>query len=192
MYRAETALRVITGDLDQCFCFHGVTIRLTPLERRLPEVQALVVEQDTGLLLEEMGELYPEMADSASATDILGTQAYDYPLGTVLLKRGNPVRLLMVIHDLECSPNWNEKGIKRALDALFALALRFRLESVAMPTPAHRHGGIAISPSLSLLCGYLLENPPPWEGELWLTLPRHEMGTALNVLQELCPVQPSH
>lgn len=188
MYRAEPALRVITGDLDQRFCIHGVTIRLTPLERRLPEVQALVVEQDTGLLLEEMGELYPEMAESAPATDILGTQTYDYPLGTVLLKRGKPVRLLMVIHDLECNPNWNEMGLMRGLDGLFAIAGRFRLESMAMPAPAHRHGGVTIMPSLTLLCSYLIEQQPTWQGELWLTLPRQELGAALNVLQDLCPV----
>jgi hypothetical protein len=57
-----------------------------------------------------------------------------------------------------------------------------------MPALAHRHGGLTIEDFLTLLCDYLAHHPLPWQGELWLLLPRQALQPALATLHTLCDI----
>ena len=188
MKREGTALRLISGDLDRQFHINGVTLRLAPEDGHLPRVAALVVEQDTGLLLDEAVVLGQGDGGGGDITGGLLWEEYDYPQGTVLRRRGVPPRVNLVIYDLGQTPSWNVPGIERALTNLFAMLPRLGVDSLAMPALAHRHGGLTVVNFLGLLCDYLAVHELPWRGDLWLLLPRESLHAALAALHTLCDI----
>lgn len=188
MKRQGPTLRVIAGDFDLPLRINGVTLRLCALERHLPRVQAQVVEQDSGLLMDEATQLNLAPEGQASPSEIVLEEEFDYPVGTVLPKRGQPLRLYTVIHNLNLRPSWSEPGIELALDNLFALLPLLGIGSLAMPALAHRHGGLPVKAFLPLLCDYLAHHSLPWRGELWLLLPRETLLPSLAALRTLCDI----
>ena len=189
-------LSIIEGDLNQSFTLNGITLRLSAMERRLPpQVQALVVEQDTSLLLDESLQLdeESELPFDSESTDSLAQslleENMDYPVGSVFLRAGSPASLLMIIHDLNANPSWDEEGIHRALNTLFAQLPSFSFHSLALPALAHRYGPLPVTRFLSLLCEHLTHHRPLWEGDIWLLLPRHELQAALETLHTLCDIE---
>ena len=189
MKQAAPALRVIAGDLDQRFTINGITMRLSPLERRLsPEIEALVVEQDTALLLDDSPSPPFDQDSAATASEILLEEDVDYPVGTILRKIGQPTRLLMVIHDLNQNPSWSETTIERALRNLFVMLPRFGIGSLALPALAQRHGALPVAQFLTLLCDYLSQNQLLWRGDLWLLLPRDCLQDSLARMHSLCDI----
>jgi hypothetical protein len=188
MKRQGPTLRVIAGDFDLPLHINGITLRLSALERKLPPVQALVVEQDSGLLLDENSPLTLTLEGEGSPTDILQEPEFNYPPGTVLPKHGQPLRLYTVIHDLERQPSWSATTLELALDNLFALLPMLRISSIAMPALAHRHGALPVEAFLILLGDYLAHHSLPWSGELWLLLPRERLLPSLAALRTLCDI----
>lgn len=187
MKQQRPLLRVIAGDFDAPLSINGVSIRLSALERKLPAVQALVVEQDTGMLLDEA---LPglDMEHHAPRPDLILEEDFDYPLGTILPKRGQPLHLHMVIHDLHHSPNWSEASVELALQHLFDLLPTMGIGSLAMPALAHRHGALPVAQFITLLCDYLAHHPLPWNGDLWLLLPRETLQASLAALHTQCDI----
>jgi hypothetical protein len=181
---------VIAGDLDLPLAINGVALRLCAVERHLPTVQALVVEQDTGLLLDEAVVLNVTREERASTQEILQQPGFNYPIGTVLPRQGQgqPQRLYTVIHNLNRRPSWSEEGIEQALDNLFALLPLLGIGSLAMPALAHRHGKLPVAAFISLLGDYLAHHTLPWRGELWLQLPREALQPALQALRTRCAI----
>jgi hypothetical protein len=195
MKRSSPALRLIAGDLDQAFTINGVTMRLSPQERRLPSaVEALVVEQDTSLLLDESLQLEDEQQalleseSAASLSEALFELEISYPIGGVYLKGRQPKQIMVVIHDLNQSPSWSEAGIKEALSTLFTQLTRYRVRSLAIPALAYRYGPLPVQQFLTLLCEQLKEQRPTWDGELWLLVPRHTLQPSLETLHSLCDI----
>jgi hypothetical protein len=188
MKRQGPTLRVIAGDFDLPLHINGITLRLSALERKMPPVQALVVEQDSGLLLDENSPFPLTLEGKAAPSDILQAPEFDYPPGTVLPKRGQPLRLYTVIHDLERHPSWSAATLELALDNLFALLPMLGISRLAMPALAHRHGALPIETFLTLLGDYLAHHPLPWSGELWLLLPRVTLLSSLAALRTLCDI----
>jgi hypothetical protein len=179
---------VIAGDLDLPLAINGVTLRLCAVERHLPAVQALVVEQDTGLLLDEAVALGVAREEGGSVQEILQHPGFNYPIGTVLPRQGQPLRLYTVIHHLDRRPSWSEAGIEQALDNLFALLPLLGIGSLAMPALAHRHGKLPVAAFIALLGDYLAHHTLPWRGELWLQLPREALQPALQALRTRCAI----
>lgn len=188
MKRQGPTLRVIAGDFDLPLSINGVTLRLCAMERRLPRVQAQVVEQDSGLLLDEATPLNLTPEGDNKPAELLLQEEFDYPVGTVLPKRGQPLRLYTVIHNLNQRPSWSEAGIELALDNLFALLPLLGIGSLAMPALAHRHGRLPVEAFLTLLSDYLAHHTLPWSGELWLLLPRDTLLPSLATLRTLCDI----
>jgi hypothetical protein len=188
MKRQGPTLRVIAGDFDQPLRINGVSLRLCAMERRLPRVQAVVVEQDSGLLLDEATPLNLQTHGESTPSEIALEEEFDYPPGTVLPKRGQPLRLYTVIHNLNLRPSWSEAGIELALDNLFALLPLLGIGSLAMPALAYRHGRLPVERFLPLLCDYLAHHTLPWSGELWLLLPRETLLPSLAALRTLCDI----
>jgi len=186
-------LQVIEGDLNRSFTINQITLRLCAIERRLPHgVEALVVEQDTSLLLDDslqlkaLRELTAEHKDIAAISEQLLEQDVDCPVGSIFLREGQPQRILVVIHDLNQEPSWSESSIRHGLHTLFSLLPRYRLRSLALPALAYRYGPLPVERFLELFCQQLHERPPLWSGELWLQLPAHKLRGALERLDRLC------
>lgn len=104
-------------------------------------VEAVAVEQDTHLLLGgddvvvEPAEDYGELVAAAG-------EPSPYTPGTVLVKKGEPLRLLAIVHDIDCEPTWREDWVASAINGVIEEAEWRRLESVGVPLIGTRHGSI--------------------------------------------------
>ena len=60
--------------------------------------------------------------------------------GAVVVRAGQPLRLLAVVHKLDETPSWREEWVARALDAVFREAGRRGLGALALPVLGGVHG----------------------------------------------------
>ena len=121
-----------------------------------------MVEQDTALLLDESLQLRLDHETIGQLTSSLQEEDFDLPLASIVPRRGQPMQLDVVIHDLMMEPNWTHEVLEAALDELFALLPAMAIHSLAMPALAHRHGKLPVNDFISLLCGYLQQHRPTW------------------------------
>lgn len=104
-------------------------------------VEAMAVEQDTHLLLatdgivEEPEEDYRELVAAAGEPSPLTP-------GTVLVKKGKPLQLLAIVHDIDSQPTWREDWVASAINGVIEEVEWRRLESVGLPLIGTRHGSI--------------------------------------------------
>jgi len=181
MHRSPS-LRLIRGDLDRVVQLGNAWIQFSPLDRPPFAVDAVAVEQDTALVLDEEPLLY---APGNSLTEISSElEHFSEPLpGSVLVQRGKPKRLYAIIHDLELEPTWRREWVQIALDNLLRLAERQELRAIALPLLGCRFGQLESWRFIDLLCQALQNHPPAFKLKLWLVAPRYETHALLSRLQ---------
>jgi hypothetical protein len=145
---------------------------------------ALVEEEDTYLVFsadpevqetrEEPEELMAELLKTNPAVP-----------GSVIVKEGQPLSLLAVVHDLNQEPSWKEEWIANALDRIFWEAESRKLRSLALPLLATLHGSLDRQRFLALLREALERSSPKYLARLWLVVPA---GTAREVLGMLVSI----
>jgi hypothetical protein len=183
MNRTPT-LRLIRGDLDRVLRIGNAVIQIAPLDRPPFAVDAVAVEQDTALVLDEEPQLY---APGSSLSE-LGSEMehFSEPApGSVVVQRGRPKRLYAIIHDLEQEPTWRSEWVLTALENLLRLAERQSLRAIAVPLLGCRFGKMESWRFIDLLCQALQQSPPSLRLKLWLIAPRYETH-ALLVRLERC------
>ncbi len=193
MPRSRPQLRLIEGDLNRSFQLVGFELHICDIDARLPQgVEAMVVEQDTTMLMEIPSQLdvtLMQQDKGSTYSALIGEMLMEearYQVGGISLREGDPSRIMLVIHDLNQTPSWSEEGIKRALRTLFALLPRYRFNSLTIPALAHRHGKLPVERFLTLLCEQMRKEPPLWGGDIWLQVPRSALYSSLATLQRLC------
>lgn len=145
---------------------------------------ALVEEEDTYLVLsadpevqetrEEPGELMAELLKTNPAVP-----------GSVIVKEGQPLSLLAVVHDLNQEPSWKEEWIANALDRIFRETESRKIRSLALPLLGTLHGSLDRQRFLALLREALERSSPKYLARLWLVVPA---GTAREVLGMLVSI----
>lgn len=175
-------LRLIRGDLDRVVKIGNTRIQVSPQERPPFAVNAVTVEQDTALVLDEEPLLY---APSQSINEInTELEHFSEPLpGSVLVKRGSPKRLFAIIHDLEQDPTLKQEWVIKALHNMLRLAERQPLHAIALPLLGTRYGQLEQHRFVELLCLTLKQFPPTLPLRLWLVAPRQDAHALLESLQ---------
>jgi len=175
-------LRLIRGDLDRVVRVGNALIQIAPLERPPFAVDAVAVEQDTALVLDEEPQLYaPGNSLSEISAEI---ERFSEPMpGSVVVQRGRPKRLYAIIHDLELEPTWRSEWVLTALVNLLRLAERQSLRALALPLLGCRFGQMESWRFIDLLCQALQQHPPTLRLKLWLVAPRYETHALLSRLQ---------
>jgi len=181
MHRSPS-LRLIRGDLDRVVQLGNVLIQFSPSDRPPFAVDAVAVEQDTALVLDEEPLLY---APGNSLSEITSEmERFNEPLpGSVLVQRGHPKKLYAIIHDLELEPTWRREWVLLALGNLLRLAERQSLRALALPLLGCRFGQLESWRFIDLLCEALQQHPPTLRLKLWLVAPRYETHALLSRLQ---------
>ena len=114
-----------------------------------PWIDAVVEEQDRWLVLgrgPERADREPERYASdlglTSVDDLLEAASNSEPaaLGTVLLRKTRPPRLLAVVHDLEREATLDCAAIAQALETILKLTVRSSMRAIAMPVIGARDG----------------------------------------------------
>lgn len=175
-------LRLIRGDLDRVVKIGNTRIQVSPQERPPFAVNAVAVEQDTALVLDEEPLLY---APSQSINEInTELEHFSEPLpGSVLVKRGSPKRLFAIIHDLEQDPTLKQEWVIKALHNMLRLAERQPLHAIALPLLGTRYGQLEQHRFVEMLCLTLKQSPPTLPLRLWLVAPRQDVHALLESLE---------
>lgn len=146
-------LRIVVGDFDR---------PPFPLD-------AVVIEDDTFHVL-SAAPFFQEVCEHP--VRIL-TEAFTVTAslpGTVIVRPGNPLRLVAVVHDLDREPTWREDWIVEALRTIFLKAEELGVRSLALPLPGSRCGrhSLPYERFMTLLAGVLEHQPSSHVRSLWL------------------------
>jgi len=115
-------------------------IVVTPVGAPAPFlIDAVVYEDDTQLVL---GSDPFVREVNAPTSELLEQAVRSEPRrpGTVVVKKGSPLRFHAVVHDLRLEPSWREEWIASALEGVLDEAHALGLKSVALPVLGALHG----------------------------------------------------
>ncbi len=174
-------LQLISGDLSRVVHIGMVSIQIGPQQRPPFQVSAIVVEQDTAMVLDDDTTITSPL-DSLERLREEVERFREPELGSVVIQRGKPRKLYAIIHDLEQDPTWREEWIISAICTLFNEAERLHLTDLAMPLLGTRFGKLSPQRFIELLCNHLQRSPPPHPLKLWLIAPRHRTHSLLMTL----------
>lgn len=133
--------------------------------------QALVVEQDTHLLLDEPTILVePEQPAWYLASTLERDQPEHRP-GEVIVRRGQPLRLWAVVHDIEKRPTCDHDDILHAWQNILRITAQQNINTLAAPALGSEHGKVTVEEALQLLNQSIHEYAPACLEKIWLILP---------------------
>ncbi len=119
-------------------------------------IDALVEEEDSYLSLSaepvlEMPVKHPVRVMTAAR------EAEEIEPGTVVVRQGNPVKLLAIVHRLHENPTWREPWVVRAIENQCAEVERRRIRALGTPLLGTVHGKMSPQRSFELLGPLLAE-----------------------------------
>lgn len=176
-------LRVITGGMAEERRIGGVSIQLAALEALAPALDAVVVEEDTFLVLSAETTLREPVEGYTELQRELAQFTPPQP-GSVLLRSGRQLELLAIVHDLERTPSWRLEWITAAVDKVLDLAQQRQLKTLAMPLLGSVHGRFPAAQFLTLLRDTLERRRPAFPQTLWLAMPRAQIAAVLDLLEQ--------
>ena len=134
-------------------------------------VDAIAVEEDTYLTLSTKPELtYPR----EDFNELIECMANDKPFecGSVLVRRGQPISLLAVIHDLYREPSSKKVWIENAVKNIFLQIDQLKINALGMPLIGTAYNSLDPSLALDIISNSLCEYLPQSLKRLWIMLPR--------------------
>lgn len=148
----------------------AIEVAIAPIEYVPAEIEAIVEEQDTQLLMVVDGEIeYPE-DDFDTLINQMSSGKSRAP-GQVLIKHDKPIRLQAIIHDIYQEPSCKVEWIAFALQQLVEEINNHQIKTMAMPLLGTFQGKIAEEQSVELLCACLGTDQKSVLEKLWLIVP---------------------
>jgi hypothetical protein len=180
--RRHKNFELIQGGLQRETSYGPLRIVAAPESGPPFKVEALVIEEDTWLVMSAVPTVCEaEVHPIRLMTDVI--EAVPEPVGSVLVKNGNPLRFLAVVHDVNQEPTWKETWIEKALSRVFLEAELYKLSSIGLPLLGTRHGSLEQDRFVFLLARVLKRTDFNHLGRLWLIVPaktNSEIFTALD------------
>ena len=137
----RTKLSLISDEFGRAGRLGPVHVVVAPEDAPPFPVDAIAVEEDTHLLLSSDGIVEEPDEDFDELIAAAGEPPANTP-GSVLVRKGDPLRFLAIVHDIDCEPTWREEWIASAINGVIEEAEWRRLESVAVPLIGTRHGNV--------------------------------------------------
>lgn len=183
----EPSLRLIHGGLHRRV--HIGRLRLAAAPETAPpfEVEAVVEEEDTHLVLSAPVALPEDPEHPIRLMTALLEEHGEEP-GSVIARKGRPLRLLAVVHDLSAEPTWREDWVETTLENVLCETGRRRICSLALPCLATRHGRLEPQRFVVLLRQALVRHAPDSLQRLWLIVPP---GASQDLLKTFEQAEPS-
>lgn len=181
-------LRMVAGGLVIGAGPRSVSVQLVPADQPLGRVDAVVLEEDTHLVLSAPVAVPDEPEHPVRVMTAL-IEAQPARPGNVIVKgRSGPLRFLAVVHDVEQTPTWREEWVRAAVEAVVIEATRRRLRTLAVPVLAAKHGSMSPLAFARVLRETLLGGPASSLETLYLLLPPLDVIERRNVERELLGV----
>lgn len=175
-------LQLIPGGRRDCIQLGSLVVIAAPKEEPPFSPEAVIVEEDTFLVLSA-----PPEVRAAKERPIELFQALwaldEVPCGTITVREGKPLRVLAVVHDLAREPSITEADVKRALDAAMLELSRRNVRRVALQLVGAVHGGLGEQQSLALITR-ALDGATALES-VWLMVSRERTHGVIEMLEEL-------
>jgi hypothetical protein len=137
--RAQRSLHVVPGYRQVSVDCEGVRVVAAREDDAPFSVDAEVLEEDTWLALSTPADVIPDPGHPVRVMTSVW-DAQPEKLGTVIIRRGMPLKLLAVVHDLNAEPSWTEERIDRLLSTLFDVVDQEGVRTLRLPMLATRHG----------------------------------------------------
>ncbi|MCP4693893.1 MAG: hypothetical protein GY859_38010 [Desulfobacterales bacterium] len=174
--------RVIRGGLRPGILAGPVRIVASPEESRPFEVDAVVVEEDTWLVISSDPKTTgPSEHPIRLMTEMIETRPE--PPGSVLTKEGRPLRFLAVVYDVDQDPICREEWIASALAGIIRESERRGLAAVGLPPLGFRHAKFKKRRFVSLLWRALEQTPLRSLKRLWLIAPPETNSRLIEMLK---------
>ena len=148
------------------------------------DIDAVVEEQDTALILSESGNIAePDNKPAWFLANKLESQALLKP-GSVIKRDGKTIRLLAIVHDLDMEPSWSSEWVAQALDNIIKLSHTQGISSIQLPVLGAQHGRFHIQDFLQLLVITIKKSHGKLK-KIWLVVPRQDCSNTLSLLKRL-------
>lgn len=134
-------LSLISDDYGRGGRLGRVRVVVAPHDEPPFPIEAIAVEEDTHLLLASDG-IVSEPAESYGDLISEDNDCMPNMPGSVLVKKGRPLRFLAIVHDIDCDPTWREEWIASAINGIIEEAEWHRIHSIGVPLIGTRHGSI--------------------------------------------------
>ena len=155
---------------DNVVSFESRTLQIQTIEINddvMHDIDAMVIEQDTGLVLAFSDEIrYPRESLKSLTKQILSRGEPEQ--GTVLELKTVPPQLIAIVHDLNSEPSWTEDSVLTALKYLLKISARRKFRSIAMPLLGTVHGKLPTTRARELLDVALAEVRVPSLQRIWI------------------------
>jgi hypothetical protein len=146
------------------------------------EVEAVVCEEDTFLVLSAAAEV----CEPEATRERVLAEAYDAEAiapGSVVVRTGEPLRLLAIVHDLARSPSWREEWVAAALLAALRESEARRLHSLSLPLLGRVHGQLEVERFFTLLHEALARAQAQHLERLWLVAAQADLDDTKRFLE---------
>jgi hypothetical protein len=147
-------------------------VRIIAAPEGMPPFQAdaMVFEEDTWLVMSASpATCEPDVHPIRLMTDVMNAEPE--PVGSVVVKKGNPLRFLAIVHDVNHEPTWTETWIEAALRHVFQEAEQRKISSMGLPLLGTKHGRLDKIRFVVLLAGVLKRTAFCHLKRLWLIVP---------------------
>lgn len=172
-------LRLVSDEYGRVVMFGQIRIVASPDNCPPFSVDAAAFEEDTNLLMSGRAEIQPPRESYGElVTDMAAFEPV--ALGSVVVQAGSPMRLLVVIHDIEKTPTWRESVIREALGALLAKSESMKFEALSVPVLGGVHGNLQASRFAGLFKAALEEHPPQRLQRVWIQVKDKDTDEVLN------------
>ena len=174
-------MQLIRGCYPCEFSIGTVSIIAAPKDRQPFKVDALATEEDTFLVL----SAHPEVRDPGEPMVRIMTRVIETkPItpGSVLMRGGDPLRLLAIVHDLNQEPSWREEWIVSALDGIFLIAESQGISSIALSFLGTLHGSLEKQRFIVLLRNALGRISTVNLKRIWLVVPDETSSDIFDIL----------
>ncbi len=160
-------LRVLPGGRTRRLQLAQRLIAIAPVDSPPFDLDARVFEEDTFRIMSAAPEWAPPAEHPIRIMHDLQSYRPDRP-GDLVVQTGRPMRLLAIVHDVNCEPTWRPEWIAAALRNMLLTADRHRLVSIGLPLLGRQHGSMPRSDFADLLADALSEGSGCYPRRLWL------------------------
>jgi len=148
-------MRNILAQLD--YIAGNTIIQLTEADPALIQVDAVVEEQDTCLLLGKSPVIMETIESFPAMVIKMEQQIREIP-GSVIVKQSMPKRLIAIIYDVEHTPICKESWIEEALQNILTQCEENKIKTLAMPLLGTSYGKLKEGIIMQLLQDLLIQN----------------------------------
>jgi len=147
-------------------------------------IDAVVEEQDTALILSETGNITePDNKPAWFLANKLESQTLLKP-GSVIKRDGKTIRLLAIVHDLDMEPSWSSEWVAQGLDNIIKLSHSQGISSIQLPVLGAQHGRFNIQEFLQLFVIAIKKDQGKLK-KIWLVVSQQDCSRTLSLLKKL-------